>query len=446
MNIRTRFAPSPTGQVHIGNLRTALFNWLFARNQGGAFLLRVEDTDRERSTPDAVQAVLDALDWLGLEFDEPPLYQSKRLDAHLTATEELLSRGLAYRADKGNTGQGEATLLKMPDRSLTFSDEIRGTLSKQPGDVQDLVIVRSNGTPVFHLANVLDDIEMGITHVIRGDDHIENTYRHVALYLALDAPLPCFAHLPMIVNAQGKPYSKRDGDAYVGDFRANGFLPEVLFNYLALLGWSAGDDVEVMDRATLVEKFLLSRVQTSPARMDLQKLLWMNGEYLRAMGSEVFAAACRDVLSDADALSGVDEKYISRVVSLMQERVKLLPDIVEKTRYFFTADFPFDEKAVRKRLQKPDALEGLAALRGRFADVEDWSELALEETLRNLAEERGVGAGKLVHPVRVAVSGLSEGPGLFEMLVVLGKETVLTRVDSALKEYGPDIHSDPSDL
>ena len=437
MSVRTRFSPSPTGQVHIGNIRTALFNWLFARNQGGSFLLRIEDTDRERSTPEAVQAVRDALNWLGLDADEEPLFQSTRREAHLEAAGQLLSRGLAYREDKGNTGQGEATILRMPDADLSFTDEIRGTLIKKAGDVQDLVIVRSNGTPVFHLANVLDDIEMGVTHVIRGDDHLDNTYRHVALFQALGAPVPRYAHLPMIVNAQGKPYSKRDGDAFVGDFRERGFLPEVLFNYLALLGWSPGDDQEVMDRETLARKFDLGGVQTSAARMDLKKLEWMNGEYVRAMAPADYAAACRSLLEEAEALpDGVEDGYVTAVLGLMQERTKRLPDIVEQTPYFFREDYPFDEKAVRKRLNKPEALDGLRALRDRYRQLDTWTEEALDQGLRELAEEREVGAGVLVHPIRVAVSGVAGGPGLFELLALLGKERVLGRIDAVLERFG----------
>ena len=211
--VRTRFAPSPTGQVHIGNIRAAIFNWLYARHAGGQFLLRIEDTDRARSTPEAVRAVLNAMEWLGLNWDTEPLYQSTRTTAHLAAAEELLRNGHAYKEDKGGTGQGECILFRMPGTDMGFHDEIKGDLAKKAADMKDFVIVRSNGTPVFHLANVVDDIHMQITHIIRGDDHVENTYRHVALFQALGAPVPKYAHLPMIVNAQGTPYSKRDGAA-----------------------------------------------------------------------------------------------------------------------------------------------------------------------------------------------------------------------------------------
>ena len=436
MTVRTRFAPSPTGHVHIGNVRVAIFNWLFARRHGGRFLLRVEDTDRERSTPEAVQALHEALAWLDLEPDEEPLYQSARLEAHLAAAEDLVARGLAYREDKGGTGQGEAVVFRMPGNDMTFKDEVRGALRKPAASLQDFVIVRSNGRPVFHLANVLDDIEMGVTHVIRGDDHIENTYRHVALYQAVDAPVPRFAHLPMIVNDAGKPYSKRDGDAWVGDFRARGFLPEALFNYLALLGWSPGDDREVMTRAEMVEAFDLAGIQGSAARMDPAKLLWMNGEYIRALPGEELQRRCRAALETAGLpLQGLDEVYLGRVVALMQERIRLLPDFPGQAVYFFSEDFPFDPKAVRKRLGKEGALEGLRALHERFAALPAFDAASTESALRGLADERGESAGQLVHPVRVAVTGQAGGPSLFDLLEVLGPDRVLARMDRAVARF-----------
>ncbi len=439
MTVRTRFAPSPTGNVHIGNMRAAIYNWLFARHEGGKFLIRMEDTDRERSTPEAVQTVFDALDWLGLDYDEDPLYQSTRQVAHLAAAEDLLARGLAYKADKGNTGKGEATLFKMPGTELSFQDEIKGELRKPADGLQDLVIVRSNGTPVFHLANVLDDIEMGITHVIRGDDHIENTYRHVALYQALGADVPRFAHLPMIVNHAGKPYSKRDGDAYVGDFRTQGYLAETMFNYLTLLGWSPGDDREVMTQAEMVEAFDLGRVQSSPARMDPKKLQWMNGEYIRSLPEEDLAANCRRELEARGLWSDeIDPDYFAQVLVLMRERIKLFAEFPDQAAFFFTEDFEYNEKAVRKRLQKAGVRENLSALRDRFATLESFDEQSADDALRVLAEERELGAGPLVHPVRVAVSGLAGGPGLFEMLAVLGKDRVLARIDRALEKFVPE--------
>lgn len=437
MTIRTRFAPSPTGQVHIGNIRTAIFAWLFARHEGGAFLLRVEDTDRERSTPEAVKAVFDAMEWLGLNWDEPPLYQSAQTEAHRAAAEQLLSKGLAYKEDKGGTGRGEAVVFHMPGRDITFHDEIRGDLTKKAEDLRDFVIVRSDGTPVFHLANVVDDIHMGITHVIRGDDHIENTFRHIALFEALGAAPPRYAHLPMIVNAQGKPYSKRDGAAYVGEFRERGFLADALFNYLALLGWSPGDDREIMSRPDLIAAFTLDRVQKSPAKFDLAKLEWMNGVYMRALPREQLIAGCR-VAMERKGLwrEDISPEYFARVVEVLGDRIHFFGDVAEQASYFFSDDFPFDEQAVKKRLLKEGALDGLKKLRDRFAELTVFDAASTEKTLRDLAGAIGVGAGALVHPVRVAVSGRAEGPSLFHMLELLGRERVLKRMDAALQKYG----------
>ncbi|MBP7830313.1 MAG: glutamate--tRNA ligase [Kiritimatiellae bacterium] len=433
MNIRTRFAPSPTGHVHIGNIRAAIYGWLFARHEGGNFLLRIEDTDRERSTPEAVRTVLDAMNWLGLTFDEEPLYQSTRTPAHLAAAEQLLSKGLAYKEDKGGTGMGEAIVFRMPGTDMEFRDEVKGVLRKRAEDMKDFVIVRSSGTPVFHLANIVDDIHMGITHVIRGDDHVENTYRHLALFRALGAEPPKYAHLPMIVNAQGKPYSKRDGAAYVGDFRDKGYLPGALFNYLALLGWSPGDDREIMTRDELIAAFTLDRVRSAPSQMDLKKLDWMNGAYMRALPKPELEKGCCSVLEQKGlwpVTGGVE--YLARVVEAMGERLHFFTDIADQAAFFFTEDYAFDEKAVNKRLKKEGAMESLRALAERFAALDVFTAATTEQTLRALADSRGEGAGALVHPVRVAVSGTSEGPSLFHMLEVLGKDRVLTRMARVL--------------
>lgn len=431
MTIRTRFAPSPTGQVHIGNMRVAIYNWLFARHAGGQFLLRVEDTDRERSTPEAVQAVLDAMVWLGLDKTEPPVYQSQRRDAHLQAAEQLLASGLAYKEDKGGTGRGEAVVFRMPDTDMTFHDEIKGDLKKEAKDLKDFVIVRSDGSPVFHLANVVDDIFMQITHVIRGDDHVENTFRHIALYHALESVVPKFAHLPMIVNAQGKPYSKRDGDAFVGDFREKGYLPEALFNYLVLLGWAPGDDREVLSREEMIELFTLDRVQSSAAQFDLKKFEWMNGEYMKTRPREEHRAQYQAAIPAAQG----DNAYLDAVIEVMQERVKKWSDIPEMVGFFFADEYAYDEAAVEKRLRKEGALDLLSALRAAYAALDPFNAETTEAALRALANERGVKPAELIHPVRIAVSGIPHGPSLFHMLEVLGQTRVIRRMERTLELY-----------
>jgi glutamyl-tRNA synthetase len=425
MNARTRFAPSPTGQVHIGNMRAAIYNWLFARHEGGRFLLRIEDTDRERSTPEAVKTVLDAMEWLGLGFDEPALYQSTRREAHLAAAEKLIAAGHAYKADKGGTGKGEAVLFRMPGTDMAFTDLIKGDLRKEAKDLPDFVIVRSDGNPVFHLANVVDDIEQQVTHVIRGDDHVENTFRHIALFRALGSPIPQYAHLPMIVNAQGKPYSKRDGAAFVGDFRDQGFLPEALFNYLALIGWSPGGDKELMARDEMVQLFTLDRVQSKAGQFDMKKFQWMNEQYLQARPMEEWRARFREAFPEA-----TDAAYLDKVIELMKPRVKGWKDIPSAI-YFFSENYPMDPDAVAKRLNAPGAVDLLRALHGAFEALSSFDAASLEANLRALAESKGLKPADLIHPVRVAVSGVQGGPSLFHMLEVLGRDAVLGRLGRA---------------
>jgi glutamyl-tRNA synthetase len=383
-----------------------------------------------------METLRQAMDWLGLAADEDPVYQSSRTDAHLAAAEDLLSRGLAYKADKGETGQGEAVIFKMPQRDMAFTDLIKGDLRKKAENMQDLVIVRSNGTPVFHLANVLDDLHMGITHVIRGDDHVENTFRHIALFEALGAEAPQFAHLPMIVNAQGKPYSKRDGDAYVGDFRSQGYLPDALFNYLALLGWSPGDDREVMTRDEMVNAFDLNNVQSSAAQMDLKKLQWMNGAYIQGMDAAEFNVLAIQALDASGIQRPDDGSYTEKVLALLQPRIKLLPEVEAQGRYFFEDAFPFDEKAVRKRLAKDVPLEQLAAVRDRFSALEEFTSENLDAVLNELAAERDCEAFAFFPALRISVSGLAGGPDLLPLLALLGKKKVLSRINQALETHG----------
>ncbi len=428
MSVRVRFAPSPTGHVHIGNIRAAIFNWLFARHAGGQFLLRIEDTDRERSTQAAIDTLLEAMAWLGLDYDGVPVYQSQQTARHLAVAEQLVREGHAFRENR--EGKGECVVFRMPKTGrIVFTDLVKGEMRKRAEDTQDFVIVRSDGNPVFHLANVVDDIDMRITHIIRGDDHVENTFKHIPLFQALSADLPQYAHLPMIVNNQGKPYSKRDGAAFVGEFKEQGFQPEALVNFLALLGWAPGEDRELMSRDELIAAFTLDRCKSSAARFDLKKLVWMNGEYVRNLPRETFAAAFRERVAAAglwrDDLPAVE---LAAILDLLQPRTKYLAEIPANCAYFFTEEYPVDPKAAEKRL----APEGVPALLDevavRFAAQAVFDVATTEATLRAMGEARGCGLGGMVHPVRVAVSGLSEGPGLFEMLVLLGSARVVARL------------------
>jgi len=428
--VRVRFAPSPTGKVHIGNIRAAIFNWLYARHVGGEFLLRVEDTDLERSTPEAIRALVDCMKWLGLDWDGEALYQTSQRAHHLEVAEDLLRRGLAYRENKG--GQGECVIFRMPKEGvIEYDDLVKGHMKKKAKDTQDFVIVRSDGSPVFHLANVLDDITQGVTHIIRGDDHVENTFKHIMLFRAVGAPVPQYAHLPMIVNNAGKPYSKRDGSAFVGEFRELGYLPDALFNYLALLGWAPGDDREVMTREEMVEAFAFERCKASPARFDIKKLTWMNGEYVarqpRAAFEEAFAERLAAARLPAEPLNG----HRAELLDQIQPRTKLYSDIPGNCAWFFSDAYPFDEKAVAKRLKG----EGVPALLEEVAAAVEampaFTVEALDALVHGMGEAKGCGMGPLVHPIRVAVSGRTEGPGLFEMLWLLGKERVLARLRAA---------------
>lgn len=448
-NVRVRFAPSPTGSVHIGNIRAAVFNWLYARHVSGKFLLRIEDTDLVRSTKEAIDKVLDAMAWLGLDYDEEVVYQTHNAADHLAAVEKLLSSGAAYKAVKesvdpatGEKKSGEVVLFRMPKEGrIEYDDLVKGHMKKKAEDTQDFVIVRSDGSPVFHIANVVDDIKQGITHIIRGDDHVENTFKHIQIFKALGAPVPQYAHLPMIVNAQGKPYSKRDGAAFVGEFKEQGYLPEALFNFLVLLGWAPGDDREVMSREELVEAFSLDRCKSSPARFDLKKLLWMNGEYIARQPHDAFKAELSERLAAAGLPPAPLGCSLDALVPPVQIRTKTLSDLPGNCEYFFKEDVAYDPAAVEKRLKKPGVKARLLSFADAFAAMPEFTAAATEAFVHAEAEKTGddgkpVGMGALVHPIRVAVSGRTEGPGLFEMLELLGRDRVVRRLRSAAEMAG----------
>ena len=434
-NIRVRFAPSPTGKVHIGNIRAAIYNWLYARHTGGRFLLRVEDTDLERSTPEAIQALLECMRWLGLDYDEDAFYQTKNKPRHMEAVEKLLASGHAYRCERtsrdGKTG--EVIMFKMPTEGvIEFDDIVKGKMSKKAEDIQDFAIVRSDGSPIFHIANVVDDIDQGVTHIIRGDDHVENTFKHICMFKALGAPVPKYGHLSMIVNQQGKPYSKRDGAAFVGEFRDQGYLPDALFNYLLLLGWNPGDDREVLTKSEMIELFDLAKVHVTAAKFDMKKLQWMNGEYIKRMPKDVFTSELVRRVNEAGMTipEGYDTDYL---VDQLQIRTKFLNDIPAACRCFFSDEFEMDEKAVEKRLKKEGVKALLLDLVERFKNAPDWKAPALENLVKELSQ--GNGMGPWVHPIRVAVSGRGEGIGLFEMLQLLGREKTIERLSCAAEKY-----------
>ena len=438
--IRVRFAPSPTGKVHIGNIRAAIYNWLFARHVGGRFLLRVEDTDLERSTPEAIRALFECMEWLGLDYDEEVFYQTKNAQRHLAAVDRLIASGHAYRCERtsrdGKTGV--VTMFRMPkEGTVAYDDIVKGHMAKRAEDIPDFAIVRSDGSPIFHIANVVDDIDQRVTHIIRGDDHVENTFKHICIFRALGAPVPRYGHLPMIVNQQGKPYSKRDGAAFVGEFREQGYLPDALFNYLLLLGWNPGDDREVLTREEMIRLFDLEKVHVTAAMFDQKKLAWMNGEYVKKIPHDAFKAELKRRLAAQGEFSGQgrDEAWWDCLADQVQPRTKLLNDLGKGLEYLFSNAYPLDEKAVAKRLAKEGVKATLADLVVRFGAVDEWTAPRLEGVVKGLSQ--GQGMGPWVHPIRVAVSGRGEGIGLFEMLQLVGKEKTLARLAAAAEKLCP---------
>ena len=437
MTVRVRFAPSPTGFLHIGSVRTALFNWLYARHTGGTFVLRIEDTDTARNTEQSLHTILDGLKWLGLDWDEGPekggmcgpYFQSQRADVYRQRVRQLLDAGLAYEREG-------AIRFKMPRSPITVSDLIAGNVTRELGDRElqdpDFVIVRSDGNPVFHFVNVVDDIEMKITHVIRGEDHLSNTPKHIALFRAFGVEPPQYGHLPMILNPDGTKMSKSDPDpqkarlASLQTYVNEGYVPEAVRNYLCLLGWSPKDNREVMPIGDVIKLFDLPQILRANARFDMTKLTWINGEYIRAMPLDRFIELARPFTEGRDD---------AKVLGLVKEKIKLLKELPDWTNYFFADDYPFDPESVKKSCSAPQTSERLTKLADKFALVTAWDAANLEATLKALAAELGIKTGELIHPCRVAVSGKSAGPSLYHMLEVLGRDRVLVRLRRAAEKF-----------
>lgn len=439
MNVRVRFAPSPTGFLHIGGARTALFNWLYARHTKGTFVLRVEDTDTARNTPEAMQVIYDGLRWLGIDWDEGPekggeygpYLQSQRKEIYQRRIQELIDKGKAYEKEG-------AIRFRMERDPITIPDLIAGEVVRPLNETEmldpDFVIVRSDGTPVFHLTNVVDDLEMKITHVIRGEDHLSNTPKHLALFRAFGAEPPRYAHVPLILNKDGSKMSKRDQGASLKSYIDEGYAPEAVRNYICLLGWSPKNNREIMPIEEIIEAFDLPQIKRHNARFDLEKCHWMNVQYLIHMSLDRFVELAKPFLAKAGLLrSEVDEKYLREVLAIVKEKVKQLTELSDWTCFLLSDDFPFDDAAVEKTLKKPGTAELLTQLRTAFGEVATWDHDSLDKALRGLAERLQVKVGALVHPCRVAVSGKTVGPSLFHMLAVLGKDRVLKRLDHAIK-------------
>lgn len=460
--VRTRFPPSPTGALHLGGARTALFNWLFARHHGGVFVLRLEDTDRERSKPEHVDSILEAMDWLGLDYDEGPFYQTQRFDRYREAVDGLLAQGRAYWChcspeelkqkreqamkdggkpmydgtcrDQGlGRAPGAVVRFKGPRTGSTaWLDLVKGSISWENSEMDDLVILRSDGSPTYHLAVVVDDIDMGMTHIIRGDDHVANTPRQILLYEALDAALPKFAHIPMILGPDKAKLSKRHGATSVVAYRDMGYLPEAMLNTLARLGWSHGDQ-EMFSRAELIEFFGLDSVGKSPAVFDQDKLLKMNARYMQTANPERLLELVKPFLTQrGKSVEPDQEGMLIKAIPELTPRTPTLNDLSEWAEPYI-ADHPEMDPKARIKFLKPDNAPILASVYELVAKngVEEIE--AMEQAFRDLAEERGTKLGKVAQPVRVALVGRTASPGIFEVMEILGQEKVLARLSAALE-------------
>jgi glutamyl-tRNA synthetase len=472
---RLRFAPSPTGYLHVGGARTALFNWLYAKHYGGQFLLRIEDTDKARSTEESTRAIFDGLDWLGLKWDEDVVYQGANLERHQRDARLLLERGKAYRCfctpaelderrrqaearketfaydrrcDRLSQAEVERRLaagdpftirFRVPDdHSTSWDDLVHEQITFPNKDIDDFVILRSDGTPIYNLAVVSDDIAMKITLVMRGDDHISNTPKQIMLYDALGASLPRFAHLPMIHGTDGKKLSKRHGATAVADYEHMGILPEAMLNFLALLGWSPGGDREVMSVSEMIRLFSAEGLSRKAAVFDPKKLEWMNGQHLSRTTAEHLLPIVAAALERAGLATQRDietrRAWFVRLVDLLKIRARTIDDIVRQSTPYLRDDIEYDPDAVAKLWKdRETAITLLSAVRERLAGVSDWSLGSLEESLRQLSESIGVSAGKIFQPLRVALTGLTASPGIFDVLEMLGRERSLARIDAAIK-------------
>jgi glutamyl-tRNA synthetase len=422
---RVRFAPSPTGYLHVGGARTALFNWLYARHTGGTFLLRIEDTDKQRSTDEHTQVIIDGLDWLGLDWDEEVVFQGARIVRHQEAADRLLAEGNAY-LDEG------AIRFRMPTGEIAWDDAVHERIAFQGEDLKDFVILRTDRTPIYNLAVVVDDVDMNITHVLRGDDHISNTPKQIALYRALGHEPPVFGHVPMINGMDGKKLSKRHGATAVGDYQHLGILPAAMRNFLALLGWSPGGDREIMTRDEMVQLFSFEGVQKKAAVFDTTKLEWMNGQYLSASTPDELFPLIAPQLAELGVDGGHDA--VRRAIGAVKTRSRTTIDVARQVAVRLDAKFvTLDEKAVKEIGKDPAGYQqALTAALDALTGIE-WTPQAIEQALRAVAETLGVAAGKVFQPIRIALTGGTVSEPVNELLFVIGKEAALRRLAEALR-------------
>lgn len=462
MSVVTRFPPSPTGYLHIGGARTALFSWLFAKKHQGKFVLRIEDTDRERSTEASVQAILDGMQWLGLDYDEGPYFQTKRLQNYQKVINKLLDQGDAYYCDcskerletlrdnqmqagvkpkydgkcrnknlSASANIAQVVRFKNPQEGVVrFMDSVRGEIEFANAELDDLIIQRSDGVPTYHLTVVVDDIEMGMTHVIRGDDHLNNTPRQINLFKALQAKIPVFAHLPMILGEDGKRLSKRHGAMSVMQYEADGYFPEALLNYLVRLGWSHGDK-ELFSIAEMIQLFDLANINHSAASFSLEKLRWVNQAYMKSLPSATIAAQLKPYFDRANIAIDTGPE-LATLIDLQRERVVTLVEFVDQSRYFYSDTVVFDEKLKQKHLTEK-ALQPLQHIYKVLEQLSDWQASDCQNCLQSVVDQLGIGFGKLGLPLRVALTGATSSPSLDKTLFLLGKSRSLQRIQAAMR-------------
>lgn len=477
--VRVRFAPSPTGYLHVGGLRTALYNFLFARKNNGKFILRIEDTDRNRYVEGAVENLIAALKWAGLQYDEGPdiggpfgpYMQSHRLDIYKRYAEDLIKNGKAYycfctperlealreeqqkqklpqaKYDKHCLHLGKSEIEKKlsegipkvirlnvePNQKIEFDDIIREHVEFESNNVDDQVLIKSDGYPTYHLANVVDDHLMQITHVIRGEEWLSSTPKHVLLYDAFGWERPYFAHLPLLLNPDRSKLSKRQGDVAVEDYRDKGYLKEALINFVALLGWNAGDDKEFYYIDELIEKFSLERVNKAGAVFDLQKLNWLNAEHLRKKtNSELLSLLKNEIAKSEFSNKSISDEKLLMIIEAMKERVTFVKDFIYNCLYFYVTPQDYDQKAIEKNW-KEDSPQLLKSLAAEFSKLENPTKEDYEKALVKVAEQFNVGKGKIIHPLRLAVSGQSTGPGMYDILYILGRDEVINRIYKAIE-------------
>jgi glutamyl-tRNA synthetase len=423
--VRVRFAPSPTGYLHVGGARTALFDWLFARKNKGTFILRIEDTDVERSSEDMSRGILEAMDWLGLHWDEGPYYQSKRLDLYRETAERLVSAGFAYH-DEG------AVRFRVPEGRVTYEDAVFGEISVESDTIENFVLLRSDKHPTYHLSVVVDDIDMGISHVVRGADHISNTPKQILLYRALGASLPVFAHLPLILGPDKTRMSKRHGATSVMAYHEQGILPEAMRNFLALLGWSPGNDREMFDDRELIQAFSLQGISKANAVFNPEKLAWFNAQYIAKLPHEKMIEYLKPEYVKAglwrDSFEKEQNGWFRSLIDVYRPRAKVLQDFPRQSRIFLIDDVEYDQAAVEKFLKDEKVRGYLHTLAERIGSLPEFTHQTLEAAVRGLADELGIKAGLLMNACRVALTGQGVAPGLFDVMVLLGREKTTTRL------------------